>query len=662
MDDTKRMDELIRILNEASRAYYQTGTEIMPNHEYDAMYDELLELEQKTGMVRADSPTVKVGYEVMSELPKERHPSRMLSLDKTKDVDALAGFLSGHEGVLSWKMDGLTVVLTYENHELLKAVTRGNGEVGEVITPNAKTFLNIPKKIPFSGRLVLRGEAVIRYDDFDVVNASLPEGEEKYKNPRNLCSGSVRQLNSAVTAARRVRFYAFALISANEADGSDVAFDLVTDQFDWLTKQGFDVVEHYKVTFDSVPTQVQYFAKAIKDNLVPSDGLVLVLNDIAYGRSLGTTAKFPRNAIAFKWADETADTTLREIFWSPSRTGRINPVAVFDPVELEGTTVTRASVHNVSIVEQLKLGIGDTIRVYKANMIIPQIAENLTQSGNSPIPETCPICGAKTQIREENSARELYCPSAECPIKHLKAFALFVSRDALNVDGLSEATLEKLIGCGALHTPDDLFHMKETQRERVIALEGIGEKSFDNLTAAIEAARETTPAALLYGLGIAGIGPANAKVLCRAFGQDLLAIADAKEEELAAVSGIGPVLASSVHAYMNDEENLALLKRLLNEVRFPEAEESAGEQTKVSGKTFVITGSLNTFENRKQLVDYIEALGGKVSGSVSANTDYLINNDTTSSSSKNKKAAQLNVPVISEEEFRALAETGADPA
>ncbi|MBO4478587.1 MAG: NAD-dependent DNA ligase LigA [Lachnospiraceae bacterium] len=661
MDDIKRMDELIRILNEASYAYYQTGTEIMPNHEYDALYDELLALEEKTGMVRADSPTVKVGYEVMSELPKERHPAPMLSLDKTKDVDALAGFLAGHEGVLSWKMDGLTVVLTYENHELLKAVTRGNGEVGEVITPNAKTFLNVPKKIPFSGRLILRGEAVIRYDDFDVVNASLPEGEEKYKNPRNLCSGSVRQLNSAVTAARRVRFYAFALISAEE-DGSEKEFTLVTDQFDWLAKQGFDVVEHYKVTSDSVPDQVKYFAGAIKENPVPSDGLVLTLNDIAYGRSLGRTAKFPRNAIAFKWADETAETTLREIFWSPSRTGRINPVAVFDPVELEGTTVTRASVHNVSIVEQLKLGIGDTIRVYKANMIIPQIAENLTGSGKAPIPDTCPICGAKTQIREENSARELYCPSAECPIKHLKAFALFVSRDALNVDGLSEATLEKLIGCGALHTPDDLFHLKDTQKERVIALEGIGEKSFDNLTAAIEAARETTPAALLYGLGIAGIGPANAKVLCRAFGQDLLAIADAKEEDLAAVSGIGPVLAASVRAYMSDEENLALLKRLLAEVHFPQVEENAGEQTQVSGKTFVITGSLNSFENRKQLVDYIESLGGKVSGSVSANTDYLINNDTTSSSSKNKKAAQLGVPVISEEEFLALAKTGAGPA
>jgi len=660
MDEIKRMDELIRILNEASYAYYQTKTEIMPNYEYDALYDELQALEKSTGMVRADSPTVKVGYEVMSELPKERHPARMLSLDKTKEVDALSAFLGGQEGILSWKMDGLTVVLTYENHELIKAVTRGNGEVGEVITPNARTFMNLPKRIPFSGRIVLRGEAVIRYDDFEVVNASLPEGEEKYKNPRNLCSGSVRQLNSAVTAARRVRFYAFALISA-EQDRQEVTFSHVSDQFDWLEKQGFEVVEHFRVTADTIPERVRFFAEAIKQNPVPSDGLVLVLNDIAYGRSLGTTAKFPRNAIAFKWADETAQTTLREIFWSPSRTGRINPVAVFDPVELEGTTVTRASVHNVSIVEQLKLGIGDTIRVYKANMIIPQIAENLTQSGNAAIPEFCPICGAKTQIREENQARELYCPSAECPIKHLKAFALFVSRDALNVDGLSEATLEKLIGCGALHKADDLFRLKETQKERVVALEGIGEKSFENLTDAIEAARDTTPAALLYGLGIAGIGPANAKVLCRAFGQDLLAIADAKEEDLAAVSGIGPVLAASVRTYMKNEENLNLLKRLLAEVRFPKEEERTSAKTAVHGKTFVITGSLTTFENRKALTDYIESLGGKVSGSVSANTDFLINNDTTSSSSKNKKAAQLGVPVINEEAFHALAQTSVDP-
>lgn len=650
-----RMKELVAVLNEASKAYYQKDTEIMSNLEYDRLYDELVSLEKKTGIVLANSPTVHVGYEVLSELEKQEHPAPMLSLDKTKEVSALISWLGNHEGVLSWKLDGLTVVLTYEGGELKNAVTRGNGEIGEVITNNAKTFVNVPKQIPYLGRLVLRGEAVIRYSDFNKMNEEIPEAEGKYKNPRNLCSGSVRQLNNEITAKRHVHFYAFALVAdvLNEQQMKEIGYDnTMTGRFSWLAKQGFDVVEHFVVTKDTLEDQVMDFAARIPDNDIPSDGLVLSYNDIVYGKSLGTTAKFPRDSIAFKWADEQAQTRLLKVEWSPSRTGLINPVAVFEPVELEGTTVTRASLHNVSILRALGLGIGDEITVYKANMIIPQVADNLTRSNDLEIPAVCPACGEPTTLQDINGVQSLYCMNPLCSAKQIKGFSHFVSRNAMNIDGLSDATLEKFISMGFLKDLSDIFHLNQHE-EAIVEMDGFGQKSYDNLMKSIENARTVAMAKFIYSLGISGIGLANAKVIVSYFGQDFERIIHATEEELVAVDGIGEVLAKAFCDFFADPQRMQIVNELLAEITF-EKEENNSEQT-LEGKTFVITGSVERFANRNELKDYIEKLGGKVTGSVSKNTDYLINNDVTSNSSKNKKARELSIPILSEEEFVRIA-------
>lgn len=646
MDNTllQRMKELNQKLNQAAKAYYQEDREIMSNQEYDALYQELEQLEKETGTVLAGSPTTVVGYEAVDELPKESHESPMLSLDKTKEREALRSFIGPHKTLLSWKLDGLTIVLTYENGVLAKAVTRGNGVVGEVITNNARVFQNIPLKIPYKGRLILRGEAIITYSDFERINASIEDVDAKYKNPRNLCSGSVRQLNNEITARRNVRFYAFSLVSADHVD-----FDNSRErQLLWLREQGFEVVEFKCVTEEDLDAAMDYFSRAVETNDFPSDGLVALYDDIAYGDSLGRTAKFPRNSFAFKWADEMRETKLLEVEWSPSRTGLINPVAIFQPVELEGTTVSRASVHNVSILKDLRLGIGDTIRVYKANMIIPQIAENLTGSGNLPIPERCPACGGETVLKQDNDVEALFCPNPVCPAKRIKAFALLVSRDAMNVDGLSEATLEKFIGKGFLHRLGDIFEIGKHEEE-IVEMEGFGKKSFDNLMESLEKARHTTLPRVIYSLGIPGIGLANAKVICKHFDQDIKQILAADQEELSAIEGIGPVLAASLEEYFAKTENREQLSQLLSHVVL-EKEETAAEQ-KLSGQIFVITGSVEHFANRSEMKAYIESLGGKVTGSVTGKTTYLINNDTTSNSSKNKKAKELGIPILSEEDF-----------
>lgn len=641
----ERMQELIKTLNEASKAYYAEDREIMSNFEYDRLYEELEGLEKETGIVLSGSPTVSVGYESVEELPKERHESPMLSLGKTKSREELKDWLQGKEAILSWKLDGLTVVLTYRDGELFKAVTRGNGEIGEVITGNARTFKNIPLNIAFKGELVLRGEAVITYSDFEKINEEIPEAEAKYKNPRNLCSGSVRQLNNEITAKRNVRFYAFTLVSAEDVDFHNSR----EEQFRFLEKQGFEVVERKIVTPDTILSAISEFENKIPAYDVPSDGLVLTYEDIAYGKSLGRTAKFPRDAIAFKWADEIRETTLTEVEWSASRTGLINPVAIFTPVELEGTTVSRASVHNVSIVKELKLGIGDRITVYKANMIIPQIAENLTQSGNLPIPATCPVCGGETKIQNMNDTETLYCTNPECAAKKIKSFTLFVSRDALNMEGLSEATLEKFISMGFIHEYADLFHLTE-HRDAIVDMEGFGEKSYANLVDSIEKARNTTLPRLIYGLGIANIGLVNAKMLCRHFDYDLDALQSAKEEELSDIEGVGDVIAGAFVSYMNNPANKEKIDHLLPELHL-EKPESSTENQNLAGLSFVVTGTLNSFENRNALKEEIEKRGGKVTGSVTSKTECLINNDVTSSSSKNKKAKELNVPILSEEDF-----------
>lgn len=656
MEKRERLKELVAVLNEASKVYYQRDTEIMSNLEYDKLYDELMALERETGIVLANSPTVHVGYEVLSELEKQPHQSPMLSLDKTKEVSALVSWLGEHEGVLSWKLDGLTVVLTYDNGELVNAVTRGNGEIGEVITNNAKTFVNIPRTIPYKKRLVLRGEAVIKYSDFNRMNEEITNIEDKYKNPRNLCSGSVRQLNNEITAKRNVHFYAFALVE-DVLDSKQIAeygFDnTMAGRFAWLKAQGFDVVEYFIVKRDTLEAHVMDFAARIPDNDIPSDGLVLSYNDIAYGKSLGRTAKFPRDSIAFKWADELAETTLIGVEWSPSRTGLINPVAIFEPVELEGTTVTRASLHNVSILRTLGLGIGDKITVYKANMIIPQVAENLTRSNDLELPVVCPACGKETTLKDVNGVQSLYCMNPECSAKQIKGFSHFVSRNALNIDGLSDATLEKFIAHGFLKSLPDIFHLKQ-HREEIVTMEGFGEKSYDNLMDSIENARRVSVAKFIYSLGIGGIGLANAKVIAAHFNQDFEAIASADVEELIAIDGIGEVLASTFHDFFRNVERMQIVRRLLEEIVF-EKDEVSGNLT-LEGKTFVITGSVEHFVNRSELKDYIEKLGGRVTGSVSKNTDYLINNDTTSGSSKNKKANELGIPILSEQDFLKLAE------
>ena len=653
-DRMERMRGLVELLNRARRAYEQDDKEIMSNYEYDQLYDELLELEKELNTTLASSPTVNVGYEVLSELPKERHESPMLSLDKTKEVSRLKEFLGDQKAVISWKLDGLTIVLTYREGTLAKAVTRGNGEVGEVVTNNARVFRNLPLHIPYQGELVLRGEAVISYKDFEKINEEIGDADAKYKNPRNLCSGSVRQLNNEITAKRRVRFYAFTLVSADGVDFRNSR----QYQMQWLEEQGFDVVENHLVTAATIDEEVEWFARHIETNELPSDGLVLVYDDIAYGQSLGATAKFPRDSFAFKWADEIRETTLKEIEWSPSRTGLINPVAVFEPVELEGTTVSRASVHNISIMEELELGVGDRITVYKANMIIPQIAENLTRSGVKDIPETCPVCGGATRIAMDNETKTLYCTNPGCQAKHVKSFTLFVSRDAMNIEGLSEATLEKFIANGYVKDLTDLFHL-DRYAEEIKNMDGFGEKSYENLQNSVDNARTTTLPRLVYSLGIPNIGIANAKVICRALGNDPERVMNATAEELDEIPGVGDVIAKAYVDYFADEEHRDVFRRLLAEVHIPEEEETADSQ-KFAGVNFVITGSVEHFANRAEVKEEIEKRGGKVTGSVTSKTNYLINNDVNSASSKNRKARELGIPILSEEAFLKMLEGPAE--
>lgn len=645
----ERQKELVKLLNEAGRVYEQEDREIMSNYEYDKLYNELLLLEQETKTVLTGSPTIKVGYEVLSELPKIRHESSMLSLDKTKEKEDLKDWLGSQKGLLSWKMDGLTIVLTYREGKLFQAVTRGNGEIGEVVTNNAKVFKNLPHTIPYTGELVLRGEAVIRYSDFEKMNEEIPETEAKYKNPRNLCSGSVRQLNNEITAKRNVRYYAFTLVKADNVNEFENSRE---KQLSWLESMGFDAVESKAVTKDNLEETVAWFAAQIPSMDVPSDGLVLTFDDMAYGTSLGSTAKFPRDAIAFKWRDEIKETALKEIEWSASRTGLINPIAVFEPVELEGTTVSRASLHNISIMEGLKLGIGDTIKVYKANMIIPQVAENVTQSGNVAVPDKCPVCGEETKIKEENEVKVLVCTNEDCLAKKIKSLTHFVSRDAMNMEGLSEATIEKFLNKGIIHEVSDLFHL-EGYKEIITEMEGFGEKSYQNLIASVNRARNTTAARFLYSLGIPGIGLSTAKLICKEYQNDFAKIQTAEAERLTEISGVGDVIAKAFVDFMNKESNQKMILDLLPEITF-EVQETGTVSDALAGKTFVITGSLEHFENRNALKDILEEKGAKVTGSVTAKTDFLINNDNLSSSTKNKKAKELGIPIITEEELQEM--------
>ena len=646
------MKEKIRLLNEANKAYYQEDREIMSNYEYDKLYDELKKLEEETGIVLSNSPTIRVGYELLSNLPQERHEKAMLSLDKTKEVSDLKEWLGEKTGVLSWKLDGLTIVMTYEGGSLAKAVTRGNGEVGEVVTNNARVFTNIPVSIPYKGSLVLRGEAVISYSDFYKINETMPEAAGKYKNPRNLCSGSVRQLNNKITAERKVGFYAFSVVRVDDVDFKNSRIE----QLIWLKNQGFSIVEFKKVDRENIEDTVKWFEDKIQDNDLPSDGLVLTYDDIEYGESLGTTAKFPRDSIAFKWRDEIRETTLLEIEWSASRTGLINPIAVFEPVDLEGTTVSRASVHNISIMEDLELGIGDRIKVYKANMIIPQISDNLTRSNNIEVPRYCPVCGGQTVIKSDNDIKTLHCINDECLAKQIKSFTHFVSRDALNIRGLSEATIEKLIAKGLVKELADIFHL-EKHKDIITKMEGFGEKSFNNLVSSVNKARKTTAARLLYSFGIANIGLSNAKLISRKFGDDWEKIQKATYEDLIQIGGIGDVMANNYVKFFSDEKNRAIVADVLKEVEIEASSKTASEQI-FENYVFVITGAVEHFKNRDELKAVIQERGGKVASSVTSKTTYLINNDISSSSSKNKKAKELGIEIITEEQFLQMLNKG----
>lgn len=641
-----RMKELVEILNKASRAYYQEGNEIMSNFEYDQLYDELLELEKTTNIVMSNSPTIHVGYEVVSELPKEHHETPMLSLDKTKSVEDLASFIGHHKGLLSWKLDGLTIVLHYRDGKLEKAVTRGNGEIGEVITNNAKVFKNLPLNIKYQGELIIRGEAVIKYSDFEKINQSIDDVDAKYKNPRNLCSGSVRQLNNKITAERNVHFFAFALIKADGVDFNNS----IKSQLEWLNEQGFSVVEFHEVNNENMADRVRYYAEEIQHNDLPSDGLVLLFDDIEYGVSLGRTAKFPRNGLAFKWQDETAKTKLLTIDWSASRTGLINPVAVFEPVELEVTTVSRASIHNVSVAQNLELGIGDIIEVYKANMIIPQIAANLTKSGLCNIPEFCPVCNEKTVIKEDNGFKFLYCVNPDCQAKKIKKYTHFSGRNAMNIDGISEETLEKFVDSGYIKEFADIYKLKDYENE-IVGTKGFGKKSFDKMMDSIEKSRNTQAYRVIYGLGILNVGLTNAKMITKAFDNDLDQLIHTSKDELMKIEGIGEIIAYSFVNYFNNEKNMLEYEKLLKELTIEQTIISNNDNAQIKGKVFVITGSLEHFENRDALKLKIEEVGGKATGSVSKNTDYLINNDVNSSSSKNKKAKELGVKIITEDQF-----------
>lgn len=645
-DKITRMKELINILNKASELYYQKNTIMMTDYEYDHLYDELVELEKETNMTLSNSPTINVEPEISSSLKQVEHPSPMLSLAKTKKVSELENFLGNKEGLLSWKLDGLTIVLTYEDGKLISGVTRGTGIIGELVTENVKQFKNVPLTIPYKGRLVLRGEAIIKYSDFNRMNEELGDGSSQYKNPRNLCSGSVRQLDSSITAKRCVNCIIFALI-----ESSTNISNLKSECFDWLKNQGFEVVEHYKVTKNTVKEQVLMFKEKVKEYDIPSDGLVITYDDIAYGNSLGTTAKFPKHSLAFKWKDETVATTLRKVDWLVSRTGLINPVAVFDPVELEGTIVSRASVHNVSILEGLKLGIGDTIMVYKANMIIPQIASNSTQSGNLEIPDRCPVCGSKASIISNSDVKYLYCMNDFCKAKLIKRLSLFVSRNAMNIDGISDMILNKLITEKIVNNYKDLYHL-DRHKDKIIAFEGFGEKSYNNMINSIEKSRHVKLANFIYALGIPDIGFSRAKLICNHFNNDFNKISNLTYEELSNISGVGDVIAKEWIDTFSNPDFIEELKELKEEIDIPKA--STNSNKDLDGLTFVITGSLNKFTNRDTMIEFIEEHGGKVVTSISSKVNYLINNDITSTSTKNNKAKELGINIIDEDKFLEL--------
>lgn len=665
---SERMLYLVDLLNKASSAYYNEDTEIMSNFEYDAYYDELCQLEEKEGIVLENSPTQKAGFEVVSNLQTAKHEFPALSLDKTKSRVSLIPWLNGKEGVLSWKMDGLTVVATYNNGKLISAVTRGNGYVGEIVTHNAKHFKGLPRTISFKKKLIVRGEAVMSYKDFETINNEIPNIESKYKNARNLASATVRLLDANKSAQRPISLFVFDLVFREGNNGENALPKLKSEQFKWLETLGFNVVEYKVVSGETIVKEIENFENKLLQNPFPSDGLVLIFNDDEYGKSLGMTGKFPRNGIAFKWKDETVSTKITDIEWSASRTGLLNPVAIFEPVEIEGTTVSRASVHNVSIAESLQLGIGSTVEVLKANKIIPQIAKTTKSTGKTFVPDICPICGHKTQIRENDGIKTLYCTNPECSAKHVGKYVHFCARDCMNILGMSEATVSKFIECGIIKEYADFFRFDK--HPEIKTMEGFGEKSFQKMiSSSEEALNKADFVHIIHSFGIPNVGLGQAKLLKKAVEQwsyemypefemtyfDCLARMS-ETFDFETIDGFGQIIAKSLLNWI--DKNMVKDTEVMNFITLvpalwiPKKEEK--KASAIAGKTFVITGSVNHYKNRDALKEFIESLGGKTSGSVSAKTDFLINNDVTSTSGKNKKAKELGVKIISEDEFIAL--------
>lgn len=644
----EKMHKLISLIDKYRNEYYNEDREEVDNKEYDRLKDELDELERKAGFVLSNSPSLKVGCEVTSKLPKYTFKKPMLSLSKTKEVSGLQQFLSDKDGILSWKMDGLTVVVAYNNGELVSAITRGNGEIGEVITQNAKHFRNLPLRIPYKGKLVLRGEAVMTYSDFERINKGLvTSGDELKKNPRNLCSGTVRSVDSSVTKNRGVYWYAFELVSADCEIPNDI-----DKQFKWLNNNGFDTVQFMVVNSSNVVQAVMQFESIVESKKldIPTDGLVLTYRDKKYGESLGVRAKSPRHSIAFKWEDEAVETKVIDIEWSPSRNGLITPVAIFEPVDIEGSTVSRASLHNVSIFAEKQLGYGDRIKVYKANMIIPQVLDNLDRTATCQIPGQCPCCGEPTVLHQDpkSGVYTLWCENSECAAKGTRSFEHFVARDAMNIDGVSTSTLNTLIECRIISDYASIYHINE-HADEIINLEGFGYTSFMNIVNAVEKSRNVKPANLIYALGIPNIGLTTAKLICKHFGNDLVKTVTASYNDLINIDGIGDTIADSFTAYFADKNNAEAFVRLTKELNI--IQEAVSNNTEMNGITICVTGDVHIFKNRRAIKDIVENLGGKLTGSVSKSTSYLVTNDTTSGSRKNKAAQEYGIPILTEQQF-----------
>jgi len=655
LNKVERIRELIKRLNQYRDSYYNKSVSEISDHEYDNLFDELKKLEEETNIVMSNSPTHTVGYEVKSKLKKVKHSHPMLSLDKTKLIDDLKKFAGDKDCLLMCKMDGLTVLLTYENGELIQAETRGNGEEGEIITHNAIIFENIPLHIDYKGHLETEGEAIITYDDFEKINNNLPE-DERYKNPRNLVSGSVRQLDSNIAAQRHIKFIVWKVPEIEDGINSDNAFLF---RLIFAKDLGFDIVPFYSYSNNTSDKEnCEYLIENLKEQSkikgYPIDGLVMTYNDISYGESLGKTGHHPKHSIAYKFYDDVYPTRLLDVEWTMGKTGTLTPTAVFEPVETEGTMVERASLHNLSIMKDLGIiSKYQEIGVYKANMIIPQVdyakkVDNVTVEEEIKIPKICPICGAKTQVVKDNDTEVLICTNPNCTGKLLGKLSHFVSKNAINIYGLSEQTLQKFVDLGWLNSFQDIYHLSE-HKEEMYKLDGFGKKSVDKLLDSIEKSRNTSLDRFIYGLCIPMIGKTASKDIANHFNYDYETFRQyGIVTHYKGINGFGDSMNDSIHNYLRNSH--MMVEMLADEFEFAKVEKTSSN-INLLNKTFVITGSLNHYKNRDELVSVIEGLGGKVSGSVSSKTSYLINNYITSTSGKNKKANDLGIPIISEEEF-----------